>query len=117
MSFVTGIRKQVNKFMEINMEIKEFEVKFFKALAHPVRIDIIKQLAAGRLCACEIVSEEYTQSNMSQHLKILRDAGILSVEKEGNKMMYEIKNMETVGILKKADEIIVEDLKSLLGNI
>ena len=83
------------------MDIKEFEVKFFKALAHPVRIDIIKQLALGRLCACEIVSEEYTQSNMSQHLRILRDAGILSVEKEGNKMMYEIKNMDTVEIIKK----------------
>ncbi|SHI94871.1 ArsR family transcriptional regulator [Dethiosulfatibacter aminovorans DSM 17477] len=99
------------------MDIKEFEVKFFKALAHPVRIDIIKQLSAGRLCVCEIVSEEYSQSNMSQHLKILRDAGILTVEKEGNKMMYEIKNMDIVEIIKKVDEIIIEDLKSLLGNI
>lgn len=99
------------------MEIKEFEVKFFKALAHPVRIDIIKQLSKERLCVCEIVSDEYSQSNMSQHLKILRDAGILKVEKEGNKMMYEIKNIDTLNILKKADEIIVEDLKSLLGNI
>lgn len=58
----------------------------FKAIGHPVRLrllDLISQ-GNGRLCSCDL--EPYfdlTQPTLSHHLKILREAGLLSVEPAG----------------------------------
>ena len=98
------------------MNITELEVRVLKSLAHPIRLNIIKQLSNDRLCVCELCADdEFTQSNMSQHLRILKDAGIVTVEKEGNKMMYEVKNKKILDIIKLIDEVVVEDLKETLG--
>ena len=50
-----------------------------KALGHPVRVQIVRLLAQRRDCACgELVDElPLAQATVSQHLKVLRDAGLL----------------------------------------
>ncbi|WP_407536665.1 metalloregulator ArsR/SmtB family transcription factor (plasmid) [Cetobacterium somerae] len=61
----------------------EKEIKILKALAHPLRLDIIKLLIINEnLCVCKI-QEAFNigQSNLSQHLKILKDAKILNSKK------------------------------------
>ncbi|MBZ4682744.1 MAG: hypothetical protein PWP46_423 [Fusobacteriaceae bacterium] len=91
------------------MDLNELEVKFFKALAHPVRIKIIKKLLNTELCVCDLNDDiEFSQSNLSQHLKILKDARIVNSRKEGLKVHYSIQNLEKV---KKSFELMEELIK------
>ncbi len=61
-----------------------------KALAHPARIAIIEVLIKRDSCVCgEIVDElPLSQATVSQHLKVLKEASILSGEVEGRNVCY-----------------------------
>lgn len=61
-----------------------------KALAHPARVQIIRLLARKGTCVCgEIVDElPLAQSTVSQHLKILKDAGLIQGEIDGPRTCY-----------------------------
>jgi len=57
-----------------------------KALADPVRVQVVDVLrkAAGQVCVCELVPLfDISQPTLSHHLKKLRDAGIVGVERRG----------------------------------
>jgi DNA-binding transcriptional ArsR family regulator len=64
--------------------------KYAKALAHPARIAILKLLASKQTCQCGDIVEELplSQSTVSQHLKELKDAGLITGEIEGAKVCY-----------------------------
>lgn len=61
-----------------------------KALAHPARIAILKFLSTQKSCMCgDIVNElPLSQSTVSQHLKELKEAGLIKGEIEGAKVCY-----------------------------
>lgn len=61
-----------------------------KALAHPARIRILKHLLAEKQCICGRIVEllPLAQSTVSQHLKILKESGLVQGEVEGPKMCY-----------------------------
>jgi len=77
--------------------------KLFKALSHPTRIKIIEHLKAIDQCICgEIVSIfPLSQSTVSQHLKSLREAGLINGEVEGPKTCYCL-NRDTLETFKRA---------------
>jgi len=60
-----------------------------KALGHPARLRIIRLLSDGQ-CICGTIVDQLplTQSTVSQHLKVLRDAGLIRGEIEGPKTCY-----------------------------
>lgn len=64
--------------------------ELMKALAHPARLSILKLLAARDTCICgELVDElPLSQSTVSQHLKALKDAGLVQGEIDGPKVCY-----------------------------
>lgn len=64
----------------------------FKALGHPTRLWIVKQLADGQEhCVCEFVEAVGVQfATISQHLTILRQTGILTCEKRGQSVFYRL---------------------------
>ncbi|MCY6484847.1 metalloregulator ArsR/SmtB family transcription factor [Clostridium aestuarii] len=94
------------------MLIEDMYVKIFKALAHPIRIKIVRMLVPGALCVCELNGNvDFSQSNLSQHLKILKDAGILNAEKEGLKIMYSIKDERVVKLIDTVEEMIKDQIK------
>ena len=64
--------------------------KYAKALAHPARVAILKLLATKATCQCGDIVEELplSQSTVSQHLKELKDAGLIQGEIEGAKVCY-----------------------------
>lgn len=68
------------------------EAEIFKALGHPTRLWIVKQLADGQEhCVCEFVEAVGVQfATISQHLTILRQAGILSSDKRGQSVYYRL---------------------------
>ena len=62
----------------------------FKALAHPARITIFKHLLEEDRCICGRIVEvlPLAQSTVSQHLKILKESGLVQGEVEGPKTCY-----------------------------
>lgn len=60
------------------------------ALAHPARVRILRLLLSRKACVCgEIVSElPLAQSTVSQHLKILKEAGLIQGEVDGPRVCY-----------------------------
>ena len=96
------------------MTIEEMYVRIYKALAHPIRIKIVRMLRDGPQCVC-ILNEnvEFSQSNLSQHLKILKDAGILKTEKDGIRILYSIKDAEVKNLLEITGKIIKNEIDML----
>ena len=67
----------------------------FKALGHPARLAIVDQLAQGERCVCELLeSTEFSQLSgptVSQHLLVLKNAGVIADEKRGKKIFYYLR--------------------------
>lgn len=61
-----------------------------KALGHPVRLAIVRALAERDCCCCGDVCSQLplAQSTVSQHLKVLRDAGLVSFRRDGVRSAY-----------------------------
>jgi DNA-binding transcriptional ArsR family regulator len=64
--------------------------KYAKALAHPARIAILRILLDRRACICGDIVEELplSQSTVSQHLKELKEAGLIKGDIDGKKVCY-----------------------------
>src|SRR5262245_31983726 len=62
------------------------------ALSHPVRIAILRHLSASGCCCCKDVvrSTDLAQSTVSQHLKILVDAGLVRYAPDRQRSRYEV---------------------------
>lgn len=62
------------------------------ALSHPARLEILRRLGGGRSCCCKEVVEhlDLAQSTVSQHLKILVEAGLVRYAPERQRSRYEI---------------------------
>ena len=78
-----------------------------KAMAHPLRLKILCILGgAGEVSVQDIVEQVGTsQSNISQHLSILREKGILASRKDANKVFYRVadeKILHLIGAMRSA---------------
>lgn len=78
-----------------------------KAMAHPLRLQILCILGAHREVSVQDIVEQVgtSQSNISQHLSILRDKGILASRKHANKVYYRVsdpKILELIGSMRAA---------------
>ncbi len=77
----------------------------FKALAHPVRLQILDMLRNGEVCVCHMEAAlGKRQAYISQQLMVLRDAGLVESRKEGLSVFYRI-----------VDEVVLELLEAVLG--
>ena|ERR1044071_55366 len=70
--------------------------KYMKALGHPARIAILEVLIKKQTCICGDIVEDLplSQSTVSQHLKELKEAGLIKGEIEGVKVCYCIDEKE-----------------------
>lgn len=94
------------------MGLEELQAKLFKALGHPIRVKIVKKLMEEDMCACKFISDiDFSQSNLSQHLKILKEAGVVSSEKVGMNVIYSLVNREIAEIINKSELAIKENTK------
>ena len=70
----------------------EKQAEVAKAIAHPLRIAVVDFLKDGEQCVCDIA--EYVgseRSNVSRHLSVMANAGLLEYRKEGLKVLYRLK--------------------------
>lgn len=79
----------INKKEVFDADLLEF-AEFAKVLSHPARIAILKTLAEKQMCICGEIVEvlPLAQSTVSQHLKELKNIGLISGEIEGVKSCY-----------------------------
>jgi DNA-binding transcriptional ArsR family regulator len=70
----------------------EPDVRLLAALADPVRLDILHELAGNpEVCACDFTDCcDVSQPTVSHHLKVLREAGVVLSERRGNSIFYRI---------------------------
>ena len=77
-----------------------------QAMAHPLRLKILCLVGNQELSVLEIVDAVgTTQSNISQHLGVLRDQGILAARKEANKVFYRIADARILRMIALTREI------------
>jgi|SaaInl8_120m_RNA_FD_contig_51_1149885_length_730_multi_13_in_0_out_0_1 DNA-binding transcriptional ArsR family regulator len=71
-----------------------------KAMSHPLRLKILCTLNDKEVSVQEIVEQVGTsQSNISQHLAILRDKGILASRKDANRVFYRVGDSRTLRLI------------------
>lgn len=71
-----------------------------KAIAHPLRLKILCVLGEREVNVQDIVEDVGTsQSNVSQHLAILRDKGVLATRKDANRVYYRIGDPRTLKLV------------------
>lgn len=77
-----------------------------KAFAHPLRLKILCVLGGREISVQDIVDEVgTTQSNISQHLAILRDKGVLATRKDANRVYYRIGDPRTIKLVGMMREV------------
>lgn len=76
------------------------DVRLLAALADPVRLSIVRQLAAcDGICACDFTEfTDVSQPTVSHHLRVLREAGVVTSERRGSWIYYRL-SPEAIGRL------------------
>jgi ArsR family transcriptional regulator len=81
--------------------------RFAKALGHPARVAIVRRLIERGECVCGVIVSDLplAQATVSQHLKVLKEAGLIRGEVDGPRVCYCI------------DPGALERLKTLIGEL
>jgi DNA-binding transcriptional ArsR family regulator len=89
----------INKLIEREEDIQQ-AAHAIKSIAHPLRLKILCVLGEDEISVQDIVEQVGTsQSNISQHLAILRDKGVLASRKDANKVFYRIGDLRTLKLI------------------
>jgi len=83
----------------------------FKALGHPLRVKIVDILATGERCVCELFQAlNVSQPSISQHLNVMRGAGVVRCQKRGANVYYRLAAPVFSEMLRLCREAIGEPL-------
>jgi len=97
---------------KIDMSIYNLQADISKTLAHPIRIAILHTLRD-----CEKSVNELTdilgisQSNLSQHLALMRQMGILKTRKQGTSIFYSVTNPKINQACDMIREVLLDQLR------
>ena len=84
----------------------ETAARALKAIAHPLRLKMLCVIGDGEVCVQDIVEAVGTsQSNISQHLAILRDKGVLLTRKDANRVYYRVGDQRTLQLIVMMREV------------
>jgi ArsR family transcriptional regulator len=85
---------------KMNLQLQQFKADFFKALAHPLRIRILEILAEGDKNVNELLTITGAEgSSVSQQLSILRNKNIVNGTKDGNRVLYSLRDPMIIDLL------------------
>lgn len=88
-----------NKLIDKEEDIQQ-AAQAIKAIAHPLRLKILCVLGDREISVQDIVEQVGTsQSNISQHLAILRAKGVLATRKDANRVYYRIDDLRTLKLI------------------
>ncbi len=84
----------------------ELAARALKSIAHPLRLKILCVLGEQEACVQEIVDAVGTsQSNISQHLAILREMGVLVTRKDATRGFYRVGDQRTLQLVGMMREV------------
>ncbi len=84
----------------MNEKTAEHAAEVLKAIAHPIRVQIVELLQAGEMCVGDIVEAlGGKQAITSQQLNMMKAKGVLSCRREGAKVYYRIENKNVIKLL------------------
>ena len=83
--------------VEKHKELFKIHAEFCKFMANPKRIEILFLLGEKEMCVDEIASAmEVRVPNISQHLAVMREKGVVEARREGTKIYYSLSNPKTL---------------------
>lgn len=95
-------------------ELQTFQAEFFKALAHPIRIQILDTLRDGEHNVNELRDLLHIEApNVSQQLAILRSKNIVLTRKEGNNVYYSVRDPKVFKLLDLTRQILNNHFMSI----
>jgi DNA-binding transcriptional ArsR family regulator len=84
----------------------EIAARALKSISHPLRLKILCVVGDQEVCVQDIVEAVGTsQSNISQHLAILRDKGVLTTRKDANRVFYRVADKRTLQLIVMMREV------------
>lgn len=84
----------------------EIAARALKAISHPLRLKILCMVGDQEVCVQDIVEAVGTsQSNISQHLAILREKGVLATRKDANRVFYRVADRRTLQLIVMMREV------------
>jgi len=104
-TFVSSLKNKIQEFGESMALIQddgdiERASRALKAMSHPLRLKILCTLGEDEVSVHDIVAKVgSSQSNISQHLAILRDKGILDARKDANRVFYRVSDSRTLQLI------------------
>ncbi|MBN1323003.1 MAG: winged helix-turn-helix transcriptional regulator [Methanotrichaceae archaeon] len=92
----------------------DLRAKILRALADPVRLELLEYLSDGEKCTCQILPAfSRSQSTVSKHMNILYDAGILERRTDGRRTLYRIRDERVLDILQEVDFLAQSQIEDL----
>ena len=80
--------------------LRKFKAGIFKVLAHPTRIHIVETLRVGELSVGAILERVKVEpANLSQHLSVLRHSHLVITRKDGNQVLYSLRDPLLIQVL------------------
>ncbi len=93
-------------------EIFNLHAEVCKALGHPLRIEVIDILGKGELCFTDILERTGgLKSNLSQHLSVMTNKGILKVRRHGKCNYYSLTSKKVARACILMREVLIDNLK------
>jgi DNA-binding transcriptional ArsR family regulator len=92
--------------------VTEAKADLFKALAHPVRVRVLELLVGGERSMGELAVESGLElSHLSQHVTLLRRAGIVDSRRVKNTVLCVLRDQQTTELLAVARRLITHNLR------
>jgi ArsR family transcriptional regulator len=80
--------------------LRKFKAGIFKVLAHPTRIHVIETLRASELSVGAMLEQVKVEpANLSQHLSVLRQSHLVLTRKNGNQVLYSLRDPLLIEVL------------------
>jgi ArsR family transcriptional regulator len=97
------------------LQLFEQHAELFKALAHPRRLEIVNLLRDQELPVTDIhIMLDLPQANISQHLKILREAKIVTTHRDGKQVYYQVGDSRITAACDLLRELLVHQTEVTL---
>lgn len=95
----------------MSLPLYQLKSEFFKTLGHPVRIRVLELLSQREHAVSEMLPEVGIEAaNLSQHLAVLRRAGLVTTRKEGSTVFYSLTSPVVAELMAVARRILTEVL-------
>ena len=104
--------------IEDHKELYRLHADYCKFMANPKRLEILFLLGKREMCVDEIASAMGVKvPNVSQHLGVMREKGIVEFRREGNKMYYSVSNQKTLQACTIMRESMIEQIQKQYDKI